>query len=255
MTLCIDIGNTRIHCACGVAGKYEIANIETELINTADEFIGFLSEAYGKVVLPKISGCVISCVVQCKKTIVADAVSGLKPNIEIKLIDKMMLSVDFTMYNGLLGEDRAVCVNAAVKKCGSPLVVIDFGTATTINVVDEKTKFIGGAILAGIQTGMDALANATSQLPMIDLSKISGAEVCGDIKLIGSNTNECLVSGAVMSAAFAAEGYIRQITKQFSVIPKVVITGGNAAKVIPYCDFDYIYEPNLLIEGLFELCN
>ena len=247
MILCTDIGNTRIRCALGTKDSYVQAAVDTNTVSDASSFVAFLQDKFGESI-GLITGGIFSSVVPHKNADVLKAISVLNKNAHMKPVDITRMGVDFSRYGSVLGEDRAVCSAMAAKKYGAPVVVIDFGTATTINIVDENSTYIGGAILAGVQTGIDALANGTARLPQFDVTGNGYA----DIKVIGQDTYECLVSGAVIGAAFAANGYVRHVAALFEN-PTVIITGGNATKVMPNCDFDFIYVPHLLTEGLFML--
>lgn len=242
MILCVAIGNTRIQCAVGVGIGYKQFAIDTKDIICETCFTAFIQENIGAE-LNVLVGCIVACVVPEKKQIVVDAIKKNNANIPIKFIDKERYGIDFSRYDGNLGEDRVVCCVEAVARYKKPVVIIDFGTATTVNVIDENNVFLGGAILAGVQMGVNALSKATAQLPMID----DFVPVCA----IGGGTRECIASGAVMGAAFAAEGYIKHITEALKARPVVVITGGNASRVVPHCGFEFVYEPSLLMEGLF----
>ena len=245
MILCIDIGNTNSRCAIGTKENYRLVSAETNDFASVDSFTAFLYKHFGSE-MPKIEGCMLSSVVPQRK---ADAMQALKM-FDVKVVDLQNMGVDFSQYKTALGEDRAVCAAAAVHKYCAPIIVIDFGTATTVNVANENKIFIGGAIMAGVQTGIDALARDTARLPRICLSDITDFTA---VQPVGDNTYDGMVSGAVIGAACAIEGYIRRIKPLFTKPPTVIITGGNAAKVLPHCTFDFIYEPKLLIEGLFLL--
>jgi len=246
MILSIDIGNTNIRCALGTSQNYKLAKAETSNITNADNFAAFIQKNFMKE-MPQVTGGVFSSVVPHKNTDILKALKG----IAISQVDITKMGVDFTTYKSAIGQDRAVCAAMAAKKHRTPIVVIDFGTATTINIVDENRTYMGGAILAGVQTGINALARGTARLPQLDLSGGNTA----NINPIGTDTQACIISGAVLGAAYAAEGYVRHIetifAKKHMSPPTIIITGGNATKVIPHCNFNYIHEPNLLIEGLF----
>ena len=252
MILCIDIGNSSIRCALGAKDDYTLAIADTCDIVDANSFVAFINNNFGNG-SEQITGCILSSVVPQKNADILQAIRMLNADVIIKHVDITNYGVDFSGYKSTLGEDRAVCCVTATAKYGAPVIVIDYGTATTVNIVDENRVFLGGAILTGIQTGIDALARVTARLPQLDISENNNA----DIKLIGNDTNECLVSGAIIGAAYVIEGYVKRIKAQFSAQgaadPTVIVTGGYGSKVIPYCNFDLIFHQNLLIEGLFLL--
>ena len=244
MIICVDIGNTLIHCAIGALDGYKRETIETNEIHCVNCFTAFINDKFGPDVWDKLKGGVISSVVPDKKTIIVETVKKKNKKILMKSIDFMNYGIDFSKYEGNLGEDRVVCCFAAIKKYETP-VVVDFGTATTVNVIDENKVFLGGAILAGVQTGIKALSNGTAQLPLIDDFT--------EVEIIGNGTKECIKSGAVMGTVFAVEGYIKRVAERTKNTPTIILTGGNATKVMPYCDFKFVYEPSLIMEGLFMI--
>ena len=243
MILCIDIGNSNVKCALGEVSNHATAFFETEKIVCTASFESFIHESFGSDVWGKLRGCSISSVVPAKNEIITQVLR--EHNIAVKRLDRDNCALDFSSYSSGLGEDRGICCVTASLKHPLPLILIDFGTATTVNVVSCDKVFLGGAIAVGVYTGLKALMNRTAQLPPI--SEIA------DAKLIGENTDEGLVSGAVIGAACLAEGYVRRISKELGKEPTVVITGGNADKVLEHLSFDYVYEAQLLIEGLFVM--
>jgi len=238
LTLCIDIGNTNVCLALGTPENYTQARALTEGL----DFVRFVEESFGGDVWGKLQDCAVSSVVPQAADTITKALQGLP----IRRFDAGKSSVDFSRYKGQLGEDRAICCQTAVLKHGAPLILADLGTATTINVVDDKNIFLGGAIHAGVQTGLDALNSRTAQLPPV-------SEFPGAIKLIGEDTVECLISGAVMGTVFLIEGYVRRVGELLNLgrEPVVVLTGGNAPPVAAHFRSRFVHEPELLLEGLF----
>ena len=261
MILCVDIGNTNITCAIGSSESFIHASVFSSRVEDRNDFLHFLDERFEEHMIKQLCGCIISSVIPEKTKIIIEAVKALgsaPPNvpqisdssheqaegkIHVRLIDKDALGVDFSGYNGRLGDDRVVCCEALATKYQAPIILIDFGTATTINVVDEDNCFLGGAILPGVLTGLDALSSRTAQLPLVsDFS---------NVRLIGSDTAQCLVSGAIIGTACMIDGYVDRIDSILTDEPTIVITGGNSAKIAPHLSFSFIYEPSLILEGLF----
>lgn len=245
MILGIGIGNTNIRCAIGTKGDYRQVFLSTEKIFRAEDFICFLEEHFQADIWRFLQGGIISTVVPSKLPIIKAAVNQKNKELPLQMIDISKCNIDFSGYKGNLGEDRAVCCEAAVAKYKPPVVMVDLGTATTINVINAERVFLGGAILTGVQTGLTALTRRTAQLPKV--GEYQGAEVISD------DTQKSLISGAVIGTAYALEGYINQIRAELESELTVVLTGGNAPIVMPYCSFGFAYEPALLIDGLFTL--
>jgi len=241
MILAVNIGNTNIRAAIGQHGK-----IDSQAVVYADEGIkqieaGLISN------WDKIQNSIIASVVPSKTEAIIKTLEE-KINKPVKRIDiRNCGTLKTDAYAKPLGEDRVVCCARALQKFSPPFVVIDFGTATTINLVNSKGEFIGGAILTGLQTSLDALTKNTDQLPQINFENI------GKIHLIGKNTIENLHSGAVIGLACATEGFINRMQKELAITLQIIVTGGHAPYVLPYCDYDYVHEPSLLLEGLLNL--
>ena len=123
-----------------------------------------------------------------------------------------------------------------------PAVTVDMGTATTFNVLDEDRRFLGGVIAPGLDTGLSALSRRAAQLPNVDLDTPD--------YVIGRNTQECMLSGAVVGAASMVDGMVARIEGQLGKPVTLVITGGFAAYVEPLCTHPHIYDPHLLTKGL-----
>ncbi|MBE0643160.1 MAG: type III pantothenate kinase [Bacteroidetes bacterium] len=120
-----------------------------------------------------------------------------------------------------LGADRYCGVLAARERYGAPVIVVDCGTATTINVVDARGVFLGGAIAPGVETALRALHERTAQLPFAEISK-------KDVPLIGGDTGESLRSGALHFNRYALEGMVAEMKKHIGDKTPLILTGGNA---------------------------
>lgn len=116
------------------------------------------------------------------------------------------------------------------------------GTATTVTVVDGKKNFIGGMILPGIRTSLDALTANAAQL--------SGIDLVPPKRVIGRNTIECMKSGIINSNAAAVDGMITRIEEELGCKATAVATGGLAKSIIPYCKEKVILDDDLLMKGL-----
>ena len=141
-----------------------------------------------------------------------------------------------------LGIDRAVAAFAAREKYGRPVIVCDFGTATTIDVVDRRGEFVGGVITPGIETLADSLFQKTSKLPRIEIRKPE--------KVIGDTTVGAIRSGIYFGYIGLVEGILRRMIAESGERPKVVATGGFAALIAENIETIEIIDENLLLEGL-----
>ncbi|MCL2398885.1 MAG: type III pantothenate kinase [Defluviitaleaceae bacterium] len=245
MILAVNIGNTNIRAA---VGNQTIVN-QTVFYTTESDVITQIESGLGKDIWDSIEGSIIASVVPTRTNAI---ISLLEKRIGIsarRINIKQCGDLKTNQYEGLLGEDRVVCCAHALQKFSPPFVLIDYGTATTINVVTKNGEFVGGAILPGLQTSLDALTNNTGQLP-----QISGLDrLENPIPLIGKNTMENLKSGAIIGQACATEEFISRIEKELDCKVSIIVTGGHGPVVLPYCRFKYTYEPSLLLEGLLML--
>lgn len=139
-----------------------------------------------------------------------------------------------------LGSDRIAGVLGALQQGPGPFVVVDFGTATTINAYDEA--FLGGAILPGGRTAAEALLRKTALLPEFDLQLPPST--------IGANTAECLQVGTVLGHAKAVDGLVRAMSSELRSKPQVLATGGLATTFARHCRTIDTTEPNLVLRGI-----
>jgi len=244
--LAIDIGNT--HITAGVFLEDELL-AEFRLVSSEDRscdeyglfFHRFLE--YNNINCDDFFGCGISSVVDELTDVIFDAVkkyigidtevihSGLKFNFINKYDDPLMLGVD-----------RICAVFAAVKKYGNPVIVADFGTATTIEVVNKDGAYLGGVIMPGIGTMSRSLFENTSKLPVIDIEFPEN--------VIGSNTNDCIKSGVLYGSLFAFEQFVVKISEELGGNPSVIATGGLAGGVAKKSRFINQVENMLVLEGI-----
>ncbi len=145
-----------------------------------------------------------------------------------------------------LGADRMVAAVAAKAHYGAPAIVIDFGTATTFNVVNRAGEFAGGAIAPGMNLGADALYRSTAQLPRIDLAPPP--------QVIATDTVHALQSGILYGYVGLVEGMIRRIREEMGEPgAPVIATGGYASLVVPRTQSIDHFDPDLILRGLLLL--
>ena len=241
--LVISIGNTNIRAA--ISGEPE-CGMRSDAVKSAEDFSRFLENAFGAEVLRAVDGSAVCSVVPGKTDAVMASVAFVTGKAPIRAGTPIK-----SRYGPGLGEDRAVCCAAALRRFKPPLVVVDMGTATTVNFVGADGVFEGGAIMAGVQTGLDALGSYTSLLPRENADGADGS-FANRVPLIGRGTRECLLSGSLIGTALAVEGYVRRIGESVGRAPKVIVTGGHARAVLPYCGFEHEHLPGLLMDGLVE---
>lgn len=246
MILAIDIGNTNIVIGCLDREKtYFIERLSTIRTKTELEYavdIKTLLELY-HINRHELEGGIIASVVPQITNIMKIAAE--------KILKKSVMVVGPGVKSGLnilmdnpatLGADLVVGAVAALSEYPVPLIVVDMGTATTICVVDEKKRYIGGAIMPGVNTSLDSLTARASQLSGIGLDDPG--------RVIGKNTIECMKSGVVYGTAAGIDGMIDRMEAELGQKTTVIATGGLAAKVIPYCRHEMILDDGLLLKGM-----
>lgn len=243
MILAVNIGNTNTTIA-RYQGQGEwmlLHRIPTAAYRTESDFLAQLP-----VSLLCADAAVFASVVPKKNEIVAGALERICTHPPLQIAYAEDCGLDLSAYDAsLLGMDRVLCCVGALENYAPPLAVFDLGTAISISVIDAQARFIGGAIMPGLQMGLGALANGTALLPAISLQETA--------PLIGHDTASCLQSGAIYGAAGAIDGYARQLGKQFDHLT-LVATGGSAPQVLPYCTEHFQEHSTLLMQGLSAVC-
>ncbi len=246
MILAIDMGNT--HIEVGIVSGGEIlmsSRISTDRKKTEAEYAVCIKEILDlyQIDPQEIEGGILSSVVPPLTYILQEAVKlvtgkmpivvgpGTKTGMHIKIDDPKTL-----------GADMVVAAVGGIELYGTPLILIDMGTATTITAVDREGSFLGGAIVPGVRISLDALANSTTQLPMIALDSPR--------KAIGTNTVDCMKSGILYGQAAMLDGMIDRMREELGAEASVVATGGLSGLIVPYCRHNIILERELMIQGL-----
>jgi type III pantothenate kinase len=144
-----------------------------------------------------------------------------------------------------VGVDRMVNVLGALQGLAPPLVVVDVGTATTIDAVDATGRFLGGAILAGPATAMRALARGTAALPEVPLE--------APARVIGRNTREAIQSGSVLGYAGSLDLLVRCMVAELGGEARVVFTGGLGASFAALCAGSPAVDDTITLRGIARL--
>lgn len=144
---------------------------------------------------------------------------------------------------GEVGADRLVNAVAAYLKYGGPLIIVDFGTATTFDAVSDSGAYLGGAIYPGVKISMDALFEKTAKLPRVELIRIETA--------IGRRTVNSVQAGIMFGYAGAVTGIVAQMSKELGGNAKVIGTGGLSGMIGEQCpDLFHSVDRNLTLDGL-----
>lgn len=247
--LALDVGNTNIVLGCIDDGEIiSIERIRTEESATSAEYAIKLNDLlhYMKVPADSFDGAIISSVVPPVTDVLKKAVLGVTGKECLVVGPGMKTGMNVLIDDpSTLGADLAVGGVAAIACYGSPAIIIDMGTATSVTVVDKDNCFRGGAIFAGVRLGISALAAGTSLLPEIH---IAPPEKC-----ISTNTVDCMQSGAVFGTAATVDGLIDRFEAELGYRCKYIATGGLAQPIVKYCTHDIICDNDLLLRGLWVL--
>ena len=246
MILAIDMGNTNIVIGCVDDERiWFVERLATDQSKLALEYAVSIKNvlAFHHIVEEDIEGIIISSVVPPLVHVIREAcrkVLGMEPMI----IDPgMKTGLNVIMdHPETLGSDLIVNAVAGIHEYGSPAIYIDMGTATTISVVDCEQNYIGGAILPGLATSMNALVSNAAQLSKVSLEAPE--------RVIGKNTAECMKSGLVIASAAGIDGMIDRMWEELGYETLILATGGLASIVIPQCRHDIIIDDGLLLKGL-----
>lgn len=144
-----------------------------------------------------------------------------------------------------VGSDRIVVAVAALEHYQPPLLLIDMGTATTIDAVEAGNLYLGGCILPGVQIAANALHDKTAQLPAVKLERPR--------RVIGKNTMECMQSGAVYGTAALIDGMLDRMEEELGHPATTVATGGFSRFILPLCRKKILLDEHLLLRGLYIL--
>jgi type III pantothenate kinase len=141
-----------------------------------------------------------------------------------------------------VGMDRLANVAAALLVAEAPVIIIDFGTATTLDVLDTKQNYLGGVIMAGIETTADALFQKTSKLPQIPIEVPPSA--------IGRNTIHAIQSGLLLGTIESINGMVRRLEAELGTPTKIIVTGGLGQLLNNQIDRVFLMDEHLTLKGI-----
>ena len=247
MLLAVDIGNTNVVIGCLDEQNRvtKLFRMVTDLKKTEDEYAAGIAMILqmGGMDPKAFEGAVICSVVPplteifrkaaeqftgCKAVVVG---AGIKTGLNIMIENPASL-----------GSDIVAASVVAMQEFPLPVIVVDMGTATTITVIDEGNRFLGGAIVPGVALSLNALSSGTSLLQTVPIDAPK--------KVISDTTIACMQSGAIYGNASMLDGMIDRFEEQLGRKASLVATGGIAAKIVPHCKHEIIYDENLLLRGL-----
>ncbi len=250
MLLAIDVGNTNI-----VLGVFEGASLvqswrlQTLRERTSDE-LGLLVEglfAHSRIERSQIRGVILGSVVP--------PLTGTLKMMSQRYFGVTALNVEPGVNTGMpilyenpaeVGADRIVNAVAAYEKFGRdgrhPLIVVDFGTATTLDAITAKGEYLGGAICPGVQISADALFQRAARLPRIDVRKPA--------RIVGRTTVGAMESGLFYGYVGMVEGLARRMSEELGGDAICIATGGLAEVMAPEIPAIVHVDPDITLQGL-----
>jgi len=241
--LVVDVGNTNvvlgIYRGDVLAGSWRLA---TARERTADEY-GILTKQLIGDVAGNLDGAIVSSVVPPLNSAFAGMIEqhfGIEPLfVEPGVKTGIAIHVDNPQE---VGADRIVNCVAAFERYGGPTIIVDFGTATTFDVVTANAEYVGGVIAPGLNISAEALFARASRLPRVDIRRPP--------TVIGTNTVVNMQSGLYFGYLGLVDGILARMKSELPPLKKILATGGLAALLAP--DSEYIEEvvDDLTLEGL-----
>ena len=241
MLLAIDVGNTNV-----TVGLFKGSRLAGRgWILTREPQTAALQRLLKKLKVPldSVEGVILSSVVPRATVRLKSALKGLvrhKPlilgeNVQAPVINRYRIP-------GQVGQDRLVNAAAAFYRCGGPAIVVDFGTAVTIDLVNGRREYLGGLIVPGIGTALEALSSRAALLPAIRLMPPK--------EFLGRDTVSSMRSGIFFGYGALCDGIVRRMKAEFAPKAKVIATGGHSALMAPFCRTLQIVNPDLTLQGL-----
>jgi len=250
MILTVDIGNTNVKI--GLFDRGELCKsfkMSTDVKRTSDEYAALLLQllSHSKIGEKDIGGAIVSSVIpqlDYTFTNVITHLFGVKPML-VGVGVKTGLAIKYENPREL-GSDRIITCVAAEKKFGAPFILVDFGTATTFNVVNEKKEFVGGAITLGLKATIESLANCTAKLPNVELETPN--------KSVAQTTRKAIQSGVIFGAVGQVKYMIDRIKRETGLENAQVIATGGLSNIVNGVEplFDHI-DRELSLMGLYEI--
>jgi type III pantothenate kinase len=247
MLLVIDIGNTNI-----VMGVYRDDSLvkswrlRTERNTTEDEFSVVVAGLFasGRIAFADIERTVISSVVPPLVSILDSFCRRYMGHAPHWVDARSYKKIKIHLPNPLeVGADRIVNAVAAYRRFGNSLIIIDFGTATTFDVVSAQGDYLGGAISPGIMISADALFLKASKLPRVEM--LTPPE-----NVVGKTTIDSIKSGLIYGYASMVDGMIERLKQELDDDPTVVATGGFAPLIAEVAHTIDAVDLDLTLEGL-----
>jgi len=246
MLLVIDIGNTNV-----VFGLYEgeallhTFRVATVHSRTEDEYGVLLLQlmTLRKLTYDVVHAAIIASVVPPLTDVMVQAVRHAFAREPMVVGPGLKTGMPVLYENPReVGADRIVNAVAAYERLNGPVIVVDFGTATTFDCVSPKGEYLGGVIVPGIRVSLDALLERAA--------KLSRIELVAPPRVLGKNTTNALQSGLVIGHAAMVDGVVERLQLELGYKSHVIATGGFGTLIAEHAKRINELDPNLTLEGL-----
>ena len=249
MILCIDVGNTNIKYAVFDRSELKVSfRVSTDLKRTSDEYGAQLVDmlSVNRISPAEIKGGIFSSVVPSLDYTIEHMLRVYFDIVPKQIARGMKTGLKMRVDNAHeVGADRIVNNVSALKKygCGKPMVVIDFGTATTFNILGADGEFIGGVIAPGIKGALDSLVSGTAKLPRVEIEAPKS--------VIATNTVTNMQAGIVFGFAGLVQFIVKKIKKELKTSDVLTIaTGGFSETIAKETDCIDVIDRMLTLDGL-----
>lgn len=254
--LAIDIGNTEVTLGLFEGKRLTRSfRVSSETRRTADEAGLLLRQVFPSLDVapakaprksapgPGAPAAVLASVVPPQTPIYVEAVKRLlgRPPLEVTADTAAGITIEYRDPHAV-GADRIANAVAAIEKYGAPVIIVDFGTATTFDVILKGGRYRGGVIAPGILTGAEQLVRRAARLGAFELKTPK--------RVVGQSTEESLQSGVLYGAAGQVDAIVKRITAEERIRPRVIATGGLAKAIAPHAKTIERADADLTLHGL-----
>ncbi|PDO11076.1 MAG: pantothenate kinase [Candidatus Reconcilbacillus cellulovorans] len=246
MILAIDVGNTNI--VLGLYRGRELLRhwrLGTNRQATADEYGILIHQLFRHAGFEadRVEGVVVSSVVPPLMMVIEELCRTYLKQVPLVVGPGVRTGLNIKYENPReVGADRICNAVAAIELYGPPVIVVDFGTATTFDFIDETGCYLGGAIAPGIGISTEALYRHAAKLPRIELAKPKST--------VGRNSVAAMQAGIIFGFASQVDGIVERMRREFQIDAKVIATGGLAGLIADESSVIQDVNPFLTLEGL-----
>jgi type III pantothenate kinase len=246
MLLAVDVGNTETHAGIFSRAGLDSWRTSTDPKRTPDElaaqfqqFLAFHDLSFSR----QVTGVAICSVVPALTASLREMVQRYFHFKAMVVEPGIRTGMPILIENPAeVGADRICNAVAALAVRGGPAIVVDFGTATTFDVLSHRGEYLGGAIAPGVALSAEALTSHAARIPRVELFRPRN--------VIGRTTADSVRAGVVFGAAAMVEGMISRIQAELGGEAKLVATGGLATLVLRHSDLPFDHVPDLTLDGL-----